>query len=90
VPVVRTFAPVAAGVGTMPRRVFTAFNVIGGAAWTLLVVLLGFWLAHIPGVADFASQYIDIVLIGIVVVSVVPIVIRAIVARRRTAAETSD
>ncbi|WP_104090228.1 DedA family protein [Cryobacterium sp. N19] len=85
VPVVRTFAPVAAGVGKMPRRVFTIFNVIGAVLWTTGVVLLGFGLAHIPGVAEFAARYIDLVLIGIVVLSVVPVVIRAIVSRRQNA-----
>jgi membrane-associated protein len=87
VPVVRTFAPVAAGVGTMPRRLFTLFNVVGAVVWSTLVVLLGFGLAHIPGVAEFASRYIDVVLVGIVVVSVVPVLIRTIVTRRRAAAD---
>jgi membrane-associated protein len=85
VPVVRTFAPVAAGVGKMPRRVFTLFNIIGAALWTTGVVLLGFGLAHIPGVADFAARYIDLVLIGIVVLSIVPVVIRALASRRQNA-----
>ncbi|TFD21372.1 DedA family protein [Cryobacterium sp. TMS1-13-1] len=82
VPVVRTFAPVAAGVGKMRRRVFTLFNIIGAVLWTTAVVLLGFGLAHIPGVADFAARYIDLVLIGIVIVSIVPVLIRAVIARR--------
>ncbi|MET4782665.1 DedA family protein [Glaciihabitans sp. UYNi722] len=86
VPVVRTFAPVAAGVGRMPRRLFTFFNLIGAALWSGSVIVLGFALAHLPGVADFVSQYIDIVLIGIVVVSVVPILVRTITVRRRAAA----
>ncbi|TFB54700.1 VTT domain-containing protein [Cryobacterium sp. Sr3] len=84
VPVVRTFAPVAAGIGTMPRRVFTMFNILGAGLWTTGVVLLGFGLAHIPGVAAFAARYIDLVLIGIVVVSVVPILIKTVAARRQT------
>ena len=83
VPVVRTFAPVAAGVGKMPRRLFTMFNIAGAVLWTTGVVLLGFGLAHIPGVADFAARYIDLVLIGIVVLSVVPVVIRAVASRRQ-------
>jgi membrane-associated protein len=83
VPVVRTFAPVAAGVGKMPRHVFTMFNVAGAAVWATGVVLLGYGLAHIPGVSDFAARYIDIVLVGIVVASIVPVSLRAVVARRR-------
>jgi len=87
VPVVRTFAPVAAGVGKMRRRTFTIFNVIGAAAWTTALIMLGWGLAHLPGVAEFAAKYIDVVLIGIVVVTVVPIAIRLIVAQRKSARE---
>ena len=47
-------------------------------------MLLGFGLAHIPGVAAFAARYIDLVLIGIVVVSVVPILIKTVAARLQT------
>ncbi|MCU1543884.1 MAG: Membrane protein [Microbacteriaceae bacterium] len=90
VPVVRTFAPVAAGVGKMPRHLFAMFNIVGGAAWTLLLVLLGFGLAHIAGVADFAARYIDLVLIGIVVISVVPILSRAIAARRKSTVDVAE
>jgi membrane-associated protein len=82
VPVVRTIAPVAAGVGHMRRRVFTLFNVVGAVIWTTVVVLLGYWLGHIPGVADFVSSYLDLILIGIVVVSVVPLLVRLVSARR--------
>jgi membrane-associated protein len=44
VPVVRTFAPVVAGVGNMDRRKFIIFNIIGGASWGASITLLGFWL----------------------------------------------
>ncbi len=93
VPVVRTIAPVAAGVGHMRRRVFTLFNVIGAVVWTTAVVLLGYWLGHIPGVADFVSKYLDYILIGIVVISIVPLLIRLMAsrksARRREAADAA-
>jgi membrane-associated protein len=85
VPVVRTFAPVAAGVGRMRWVVFSAFNVIGAAVWAAAVVLIGYGLGHIPGVADFVSKYLDIVLIAIVVLSVGPVLVRAITLRRRRA-----
>lgn len=90
VPVVRTFAPVAAGVGKMRRRTFTAFNAIGAAIWSAGVILLGYALAHIAGVSDFVSRYIDIILIGIVVVSVVPIVVRSLIARRHSCAPDGE
>ncbi len=88
VPVVRTIAPVAAGVGHMRRGLFTVFNIVGAAVWTAAVVLLGYGLGHIPGVADFVSRYLDLILIGIVVVSVVPLLIR-LVASRRSARRTA-
>lgn len=82
VPVVRTIAPVAAGVGHMRRRTFTLFNVVGAAIWATVVVLVGYWLGHIPGVAAFVSSYLDLILIGIVVISVVPLLIRLLASRK--------
>lgn len=47
VPVVRTFAPMVAGVGKMNRKRFIAFNILGAALWTGLVVLLGYWFGQL-------------------------------------------
>ncbi|WP_345763208.1 DedA family protein [Diaminobutyricibacter sp. McL0608] len=90
VPVVRTIAPVAAGVGHMRRRVFTLFNVVGAVVWTTVVVLLGYWLGHIPGVADFVSKYLDFILIGIVVISIVPLLIRLLASRKSRRRSAGD
>ncbi len=66
VPVVRTFAPVVAGAGKMPRKRFMFFNIIGGVLWVFSMTLLGYWLgSKIPGL----SNYIEYVLIGIIVLS---------------------
>lgn len=43
VPVVRTFAPMVAGVGKMPRQRFVLYNIVGAGVWTGLVVMLGYW-----------------------------------------------
>jgi membrane-associated protein len=83
VPVVRTFAPVAAGVGKMRRSTFTAYNIVGAVVWSACVILIGYGLGHVPGVADFVATYLDVILIGIVVLSVGPVIIRAIVLRFR-------
>lgn len=83
VPVVRTFIPVAAGVGRMRLGRFTGYNVIGAFAWAAVVTTAGYLLGQIPGVSDFVAQYIDIVLAGIVVVSVGPVIIRMIVLHHR-------
>lgn len=86
VAVVRTIAPVAAGVGKMRWSVFTIFNIASAAVWASAVVLAGYWLGHVAGVADFVAKYLDLVLIGIVVLSVVPLVVRFIAVRRRSRA----
>jgi len=44
VPIVRTFAPVVAGVGNMPHRRFFFFNVVGAVVWGASIILLGYWL----------------------------------------------
>ncbi|MFF1875506.1 DedA family protein [Kitasatospora herbaricolor] len=90
VPVVRTFAPVAAGVGRMRRSTFTAYNIVGAAVWSAAVILIGYGLGHIPGVADFVATYLDLILIGVVVLSVGPVVVRAIVLRMRRSKVDAD
>lgn len=46
IPVVRTFAPIVAGVSEMSRRKFIYFNLIGALLWALIIPLLGYWLGH--------------------------------------------
>lgn len=66
VPMVRTFAPVVAGVAKMPRQRFMFYNVMGGILWGGGVTLLGYWLgSKIPGL----DHYIELVLIGVIVLS---------------------
>ncbi|GAA4157869.1 hypothetical protein GCM10022286_09910 [Gryllotalpicola daejeonensis] len=72
VPVVRTFAPIAAGVGKMNYRKYSLYNAIGALAWGAGVVYLGYALHFIPPVARFVENYIDLILVGAVVVAIVP------------------
>jgi len=66
VPIVRTFAPVVAGISKMDRARFMTFNIIGGVLWGAGVTLLGYWFGkRIPHL----DKYIELVFIGIVVVS---------------------
>jgi membrane-associated protein len=75
VPVVRTFAPIAAGVGRMSYRKYSLFNAIGALLWGAGVVFLGYVLGYIPPVAHFVRNYIDVILVVAVVLSVVPAVL---------------
>jgi membrane-associated protein len=90
VPVVRTFAPVAAGVARMPVRAFLIFNAAGALAWSILLVALGYYLGHVPGVAGFVSNYMDEILLGIVVVSVVPALVKVVVTRSRSRTSSEE
>lgn len=68
VPIVRTFAPVVAGIGKMPRERFLMFNVVGGLLWGAGMPLLGYYLgSKIPHL----DEYIEYVLIGVVLLSIV-------------------
>lgn len=78
VPIVRTFAPVAAGVGRMRYRTFISYNVIGALLWGVGVTTLGYWLGRIT----FVQRNIEFILIGIVAVSVIPIGIEMLRARK--------
>lgn len=77
VPIVRTFTPIVAGVSGMRYRTFVLYNVIGGVLWGTGVTVLGFFLGQIP----FVKEHIELILIGIVFVSVIPIAIELLRAR---------
>lgn len=82
VPIVRTFAPILAGVGKMRYRQFVIYNVAGGFVWSFGVILLGYWLGNVAWVKD----NIEIVLIGIVLISVIPALIEILRHRNEEAA----
>jgi membrane-associated protein len=70
IPIIRTFAPFVAGVGQMQRRRFAAYNVVGGFAWVTLFLWGGYLFGNVP----IVKQNFGLVTIGIVVVSVLPVV----------------
>ncbi|MDH6236219.1 membrane-associated protein [Cryobacterium sp. CG_9.6] len=88
VPVVRTFAPVAAGVGKMNYRKYTFYNLVGAMIWGAGLTCVGYLLGYIPPVAEFVTSYIDIILIGAVIVTLIPTTfhyVRSTVKARRAA-----
>jgi membrane-associated protein len=78
VPIVRTFAPFVAGIGSMTYKRFMSYNVIGGVAWVLLCTLSGYFFGNLP----FVKQHFELVLLGIIFISILPGVIEFLRARR--------
>ena len=78
VPVVRTFITVMAGVGRMEPKRYLTYSLIGGVAWAAGVTVLGFWLGQFV----FVRANIELMLILIVLVSVLPILVEVLRARR--------
>ena len=84
VPVVRTFAPVLAGVGEMDRRTFTTYNIVGGFVWAVGVTAAGYILGSAIG-SDIDKYLLPIIAV-IVVLSILPPLIEMRRERRRTRA----
>jgi len=85
VPIVRTFAPFMAGVGQMRYSRFLGFNVVGGVLWVLLATLAGYFLG---GYAPVRRNF-EKVVIGIVLISVLPMIVQIWRARRERVAQVS-
>ena len=80
VPIIRTFAPVVAGVGEMPYRRFLLYNVAGGLGWVLSMTWAGYLLGNVVPNID---RHIHVVVIVVIVLSVIPIAVEIIRERRR-------
>jgi membrane-associated protein len=78
VPIVRTFAPFVAGVGTMHYGKFLSYNIIGGVVWVTIFVWAGYLFGNIP----LIKNNFEIVAVVIVALSVVPIIVEWLRSRR--------
>ncbi len=78
VPIVRTYAPFVAGVGSMEYRRFFSFNVVGAIVWVVLLAYGGYLFGNIPWV----KKNISLVVIGIIVLSILPGVVEYLRAKR--------
>ena len=85
-PIIRTFAPLGAGVARMDYRTFLTFSILGGTAWIWSMVLLGYYLGqYVPGVA----RHIELVIGGVILVSIAPGIV-AWWRERRASAPVAD
>lgn len=83
IPIIRTFAPFVAGVGRMHYPHFLYYNVVGGLAWVGLCTLAGYFFGNVP----IVKKNFELVVVGIVLVSVLPVAWEILAARRRRSPE---
>lgn len=84
VPIVRTFAPVVAGVGKMKYRTFVTYNLVGGFGWAIGVTTLG----HFLGQIQVVREHIELAILAVIFVSLLPVILevaRHQLAKRRPA-----
>ena len=79
VPIVRTFAPFVAGIGEMSYAKFIKFNIIGGVSWVLGLTLMGYFFGNL----SFVQENFEIVIFGIIGLSILPMIIEIIRAKRK-------
>jgi membrane-associated protein len=86
-PIIRTFAPFVAGVGTMQYFRFFSFSIVGNVIWVVCFSLAGFYFGNIPAIKNNFS----LVILGIIFVSLIPILIAIVkkLAERRRSRRTS-
>jgi membrane-associated protein len=81
IPIIRTFAPFVAGIGSMTYRKFLSYNVVGGILWIFSLTLAGYFFGNIP----IVRKNFSLVIMAIVVISVLPGVIEYLRQRGKTA-----
>ncbi|HZN85246.1 MAG TPA: DedA family protein [Burkholderiales bacterium] len=79
VPIMRTYVPFVAGIGTMTYARFLGFSVLGALLWVVSLCLAGYWFGNLPLVKD----NLGFVILAIIAVSVSPIVVEYLRGRRR-------
>ncbi len=86
VPIVRTFAPIVAGVGNMRYRTFVTYNLVGGLLWAIGVTTLGYFLGQI----EVVRNNVEVATLLIVGISILPVAIEVIKHRRKVAPVVED
>ncbi len=80
IPIIRSFAPFVAGIGTMTYSRFIIYNVTGGIAWVVIFVSAGYFFGNIP----FVKNNFSLVILAIILISVMPGVVEFIRSRKKS------
>ena len=86
VPIIRTFAPFVAGIGSMTYWKFISYNVIGGVAWIVLCTLAGYFFGNLP----IVKENFSLVILAIIIISILPGIIEYFRQRMVTATVDKD
>lgn len=79
VPIIRTFAPFVAGIGSMTYWRFLSYNIVGGITWIATFVFGGYYFGNLP----FVNQHFTLIIIAIIIISILPGVIEVLLQRHR-------
>jgi membrane-associated protein len=85
-PIIRTFAPFVAGIGSMSYAHFLAYNLVGGVAWVLVCTLSGYFFGNIPAV----KENFTLVILGIILVSMLPGLVHYVQHQRKKKAAQDE
>jgi membrane-associated protein len=85
-PIIRTFAPFVAGIGSMAYRRFLLFNIVGGVLWVFLFILAGYFFGSVPIVKNNFS----LVIIALILIPGIPAVVEVIRLQLRKRKERAD
>jgi membrane-associated protein len=86
IPIIRTFAPFVAGIGSMTYWRFISYNVVGGIAWIVICTLAGYFFGNLP----IVKENFSLVILAIIIISILPGVIEYIRHRLAPAAANKD
>ena len=86
IPIIRTFAPFLAGVGTMSYSKFLFYNVIGGLLWVFSFVIVGYFFGNLP----FVKENFSLVILVIIILSILPAIIEVVKAKLESRASLSQ
>ena len=86
IPIIRTFAPFVAGIGTMKYSKFILYNVVGGISWVAIFISLGYFFGNIP----FVQKNFELVIFAIIFISFIPPILEVIKARKENKAAKKE